>query len=84
MDRLDHEGRDIPVMQRAFECEQVVERNLGAIGQQRLEAVAEDVVAVERQRAVGDAVIAVIAEHDAGAAGRHAAELDRGFDRFGA
>ena len=52
--------------------------------QQRLEAVAEIRVAVQRQRAVGQAVKRVVAVHDAGAAGRAARELDRGLDGLGA
>ena len=55
-----------------------------AIGQQRLEAVAEHRVAVERQRAVGQPVKGVVAEHQARPAGRRARELDRGLHGLGA
>ena len=41
-----------------------------AVGQQRLETVAENRVAVERQRAVGEAVEGVVAIDDARPAGR--------------
>ena len=84
LDRLDDEGRDLARRQRPLERDQVVEGDADAIGQQRLEAVAEHVVAVERQRAIGEAVIGVVAEDDARPPGRGAGELDRRLDGFGA
>jgi hypothetical protein len=46
---------------REAERGEIVERNAHAARQQGLEAVAEDVVAVERQRAIGEAVESVLA-----------------------
>ena len=84
LDRLDDERRDLARRQRALERGKIVEGNADAIGQQRLEAVAEHGVAVERQRAVGQAVIGVVAEHQARPSGRGARELDRGLHGLGA
>lgn len=67
----------------AFERGQIVERNRGATGQQRLEAGAEVRIAGQRERAISQAVIAVGAVDDTGTAGGTARELDRGLDAFG-
>ncbi len=82
LDRLDEESRDLARRDRALQRREVVERHARRVRQQRLEAVAEDRVAVERQRAVGQAVERMIAEYDARPAGRGARELDRGLDRL--
>ena len=67
-----------------FQRREIVEGIGGASRQQRLEAAAEIVVVVQRQRAIGQAVEGMGAGHDAGAAGGAARELDRGLDGFGA
>ena len=60
LDRLDDERCDIASPQRRFQRRQVVEGNGGAIAQQRLEALLEYLVAVQRQRAEGQAVKGVL------------------------
>ena len=70
------------VDERVVERREIVERHAHAVRQQRLEAAAEDLVAVERERAVGQAVEGVAAIHDAAAPGRGARELDRRLDRL--
>ena len=82
LDRLDDERRDLARGQRLLERDEIVERDAHAIRQQRLEALAERLVAVERERAVGQAVESVAAIDDAGTAGRGARELDRRLDRL--
>ena len=67
-----------------LERREIVERNRGATGQQRLEAAAEIAVVGQRQRAVGQPVECMLAVDDAAAAGGAARELDRGFDGLGA
>ncbi len=82
LDRLDDEGGDLARRQRLLERGEIVERDRGASGQQRLEAAAEIGIVGQRQRAVGQAVIGVRAIDDAGPAGGAAGELDRRFDAF--
>ncbi len=84
LDRLDEKAGDLLAFQRIFQRGQIVERHLHAIGQKAAEPFAENRVAVERQRAIGEAVERMAAIGDAGAAGRGAREFDRGFDAFGA
>ena len=84
LDRLDDEGRDLARGQRLLERGEIVEGNLRASRQQRLEAGAEVRIVHQRQRAVGQAVKGVGAGDDARAAGRAARELDRGLDGLGA
>ena len=84
LDRLDHERRHLAVRQRAVERGEIVERHADAIRQQRLEAAAEGVIAVQRKRPIGQAMERMAAIGDAGAARRGARELDRGLDRLGA
>ena len=83
LNRLDDEGGDLTRRQRLFQCCEVVEGNLRAAGQQRLEAGTEVRVVHQRQRAVGQPMERVGTGHDAGPAGRAARELDRGLDGFG-
>jgi hypothetical protein len=81
-DRLDDERGDVAAGERALEGGQVVERDAHAVGEQRTEALAELVHAVDRERAVGESVIAALDVHDLGTLGRVARELDRGLDRL--
>ena len=62
---------------------EIVERDFDTPGQQRAEAVAEDLVADQRQRAVGQAVESVAAINDAVATCCRTGKLDGGLDRFG-
>src|SRR3954469_1620937 len=82
LNRLDHEGRYAARGQRLLQRDEVVERNARTIRQQRLEALAEDLIAIEGERAAGQAVKCVAAIDDPGPAGRRARELDRSLDRF--
>ena len=84
LDRLDDEGRDLARRQRLLERGEIVEGNLRASRQQRLEAGAEIRIVHQRQRAIGQAVKRMGTGDDAGTAGRAARELDRGLDGFGA
>src|ERR1051326_6502431 len=56
LNRLDDEGGHLARTQRLLERKQIIERDTVAIGQQRSEAGAEDVVAVERESAAGENV----------------------------
>ena len=76
--------RDLARRQRLFERGEIVERDRGAAGQQRLEAGAEIRIVGQRQRAIGQTVEGVPAVHDARPAGGAARELDRGLDGLGA
>ena len=69
-------------MQRALEREQVVVRDAQALRQQRLKAFAENVVAIERQRAVAQTMEGMFAIDDPGPPGRRTGELDGRLDRF--
>ncbi len=82
LNRLDDEGCNLPRGQRLFERRKVVERNREAVWQQRPETVTEVLVAGQRQRTVGQPVIAVVAIDDAGPASGAAREFDRSFDTF--
>src|SRR3546814_11006523 len=88
LDRLDDEGGDVAALraarQRRLERGKIIEGDLHAVRQQRAEALAEDLAAVQREGAVGEAVEGVVAVEDLRPAGRHAGELDRGFHRLGA
>ena len=84
LDRLDDEGRDLARRQRLLERGEIVERDLRASRQQRLEAGAEVRIVHQRQRAIGQAVEGMGTGDDAGTAGRAARELDRGLDGLGA
>ena len=66
---LDEESRDRARSECFFQCGEIVEGHLDAIGQKRAEAVAEFLVAVQRQRPVGQAVKGVTAIDDAVATG---------------
>ncbi len=83
LDRLDDEGGDFFRGERFFQGLEIVERDFGTAGQKRAEAVAEDLVADQRQRAVRQAVESVAAVHDAVATCCRTCKLDRGLDRFG-
>ena len=82
LDRFEDEGGDVAGLQRALQGDDVVERHAHAVAQQRLEPGAEQLVAVQRQRAHGQAVEGVITVDDLRAAGRGAGELDRPLHRF--
>src|SRR6266702_2304236 len=84
LDRLDDEGRDLARGQRFFQRGKIVEWDRGAARQQRLEAGTEVRIARQRQRAIGQAMIAVGAIDDARAAGGAARELDCRLDAFSA
>ncbi len=73
-----------PVSRARFQRRQVVEGNIDAFRQQRAEALAEDLGAVQRQGAVGQAVESLVAVEDARPAGGHAGELDGRLHRLGA
>ena len=84
LDRLDDKAADFLGLKCVFERVKIVERHLYAIRQEALEALAEDLVAVQRQRTVGQAVEGVAAIGDAGPPRRRAAEFDRRLDALGA
>src|SRR5438034_1102401 len=75
---------DVARRQRALERGEIVERDLAAAGQERPEALAEDLFAVQRQRSHREAMEAVIAVDEARAPRVVARELDRGLDHLGA
>ncbi len=83
LDRLDDEGGDIAAGEFALEGFEVVEGHRVAIGEERPEPLAKMLVAVERQRAIGQAVEGVLAVENARAPGRVAAEFERRLDRLG-
>ena len=84
LNRLDDERRDVAGRELLLQGLEVAERDALAARQQRPEAVAELIVAVERQCAERQAVEAMLGEQDPRAAGRRACQLDRRFDRLGA
>ncbi len=84
LDRLDDERGDVAGAQLPLEALEVAERDARAAGQQRAEALLEEVVADERERAERDAVEARLARDQARAPGRGARELHRRVDRLGA
>ena len=85
LDRLDDEGGDVA---RARAPPAAPSRSPNgtalAAGQERPEALAEVLVAVERERAEREAVEGVLGEEDPRSPGRRARELDRALDRLGA
>ena len=83
LDRLDDEGGDFFRGERFFQCIEIVERDFDTAGQKRAEAVAEDLVADQRQRTVRQTVEGVAAIDDAVATCCRTCKLDRGLDRFG-
>ncbi len=82
--RLDHERGDVAARELALQRVEVAEGHSLAPGQQRPEALAEVVVAVERERAEREPVEGVLGVEDPRAAGGRARDLDRGLDRLGA
>ena len=82
--RLDHKAATSPPRERALERLQVAERDRLAVLQQRAEASAELLVAVERERAQREAMERVLGVEHPPAAGRRAGDLDRRLDRLGA
>ena len=82
MDRLEDKGGNVATAQRAFERDEVVERDRFAVGEKRLEPLPEYLVAAQGERAVGKSMECMMAGDDLRAAGCHARELDCGFDRF--
>ncbi len=84
LDRLDDECRDVPRRQRPLKRREIVEGHDAAMRQQGLETAAEDFIAIERQRTVGQAVKRMLAVDDSGPPGGAAGKLDCGLDRLGA
>jgi hypothetical protein len=82
LDGLDDEGRDVVGPEHPLERLEVVEGDAVGVGEQRPEPLAEDLVAVERERPHGEPVERVLAVHQPRAARRVARELDGGLDRL--
>ena len=61
LDRLDDEGGDIARAQLGLKAGQISERNMGAAGQERAEALLEELVADDRERTERHAVKARVA-----------------------
>ena len=84
LDRLDHERRDVAAgsaRSSASRSSNGMRTQSPTNGSKRSRKV---LVAVQRQRAIGQAVKGVVAEEDRRATGRGPAELDRRLDRLGA
>ena len=81
LDRLDEEGRDVAAAQRLFERGEIVEWDFLHAGQQGPEPLPERLVAVHRQRAVGQPW-SMVAIDEAGTPCRRAREFHRGLDRL--
>ena len=84
LDRLDDEGGDVLRAQLRLQAREVAERNALAAGQQRAEALLEELVADQRQRPERDAVKAAVAGDQPRPTGRRARELHRRVHRLGA
>src|SRR5262249_33060489 len=84
LNRLDEESRYAARGQRLLQRSKIVERDLDAVRQKRTEARAEILIAIQRQRTIGQTMKGVTAIDDTRAAGRSAAKLDSGFNAFGA
>ncbi len=67
LDRLDDEGRNFARAEFVFECVEVVERDSGAVTEQRFKAVLEDVVTDQRERTKGQSMEGMFAGQDTGA-----------------
>src|ERR1700722_17817554 len=84
LDRLDDERRDVVAAQLLLKRIEIAEGHRFGFRQQRAEALAELLAAVERERAGGEAVEGVLSEEDLGALSGLAGELDGRLDRLGA
>ena len=82
LDWLDDEGGDFVARKLSSQRIEIAEGDTIAAWQERSEAVAELLVAVQRERAEGQAVEGVACVEDARAPGRRARQLDRGLDRL--
>ena len=82
LDGLDDEERHVLRRELALERLEVADRHLREAGQQRAEPVAELGRGRRGERAEREPVEAVLRREHARAAGRGAAELDRGLDRL--
>src|SRR5262249_61468936 len=81
LNRLDKESCDRARSQRLVQRSKIVEGNLDTVRQKRTEARAEILVAVQRQRAVGQTVKGVTAINNAAAAGRRAGKINNRIKR---
>ena len=79
---FDYECSHLACRQGFIQRSEIIERNLGAVRQQRTESIAKIVVAVQRQRPIGEAMEGVRAVHQPRAAGSVAREFHRRLDRF--
>jgi hypothetical protein len=84
LDRLNDEGGDIPPAQLCLQAREIAERNALAVGQQRAEAILEELVTDQRERAQRDAVKAVVAGHQPRSTRRGPRELHRCVHGLGA
>ena len=84
LNRLDEEERNVLAPQLPLERIEVAKRNAVEVGKQRAETRDELGVAVRRERAERETVEAVVDGDDTSPLRRGAAELERGFDGFGA
>ena len=83
LNRFDEEGSDRAGCQRLFQRRQVIEGDLEALGKKGTEAGPEILVAIQRQRPIGQAVEGVTAIDDTRAAGRGTGKFDRRLDGLG-
>ncbi len=84
LDGLDDEGGGLAAGEFLFQGRQIVESNPAAAGHQIAESLAEELIAVHRQRAQRQAVKRVLAENNILPAGGAAGEFQGGLDGFGA
>ena len=82
LDRLDQERRDLARGERPLQSLEIVERDFETVRQERLEAVAEHCVGIDRQRPVAQAVEGVRAIDEARPPGGGAREFQGRLDRF--
>ena len=83
LDRLEHEGGDVTLLELAIEGREITTGDRVAAGDERIEAVAEMMIAVQRQRAVCQTVKSVITVEDPWTPRGAVRVLDRGLDAFG-
>ncbi len=84
LNRLDDERGDVLARELGPQRVAIAERHGLASRDERPEPLAEVLVAVEGQRAEGEAVKGVLGVEDAGSPGRRSRELDRALDGLGA
>src|ERR1700727_2371865 len=80
LNRFDNECGHPACRQDLIERVEVVERNLGAVRQQRSEPIAKVVVPCQRQRPIGKAVKRMGARYQPGTSGRLACEFNGRFN----